>query len=369
MIRCLRVLQFHFFVLSPLIFFGQDFNLVPNPGFEEFSRCPGTYSHRAPEFSALHWSSPATLGTPDHFHACSAGEADVPHNWAGISDAYEGDGFAGIFLWMFTGYREYIQSALKEPLLRDSLYHIRFRYKLSLYSKYSIDRIGLLLLDSALSVRRADVIAIPPTLAVIQDSALTEYTGLWEEASFEYTARGGERYIVIGNFSDNAETRTCRIRFRDIQELMLANAAYYYIDLVEVIPAYRLGEIPQLLPEFTPGAEMNITYVLKNIRFEFDQYKLRPISFTELDQVVEYLNKHPAAQVHLYGHTDDVGSESYNERLSINRARSVARYLEHAGIGAHRINTFGYGKARPLLEEKSEYARSVNRRVEIKFLQ
>lgn len=58
-------------------------NLVPNPGFEEYIKCPGSYMLNQNEFAIHGWQSP-TSGTPDHFHSCSSGEADVPVNWAGI---------------------------------------------------------------------------------------------------------------------------------------------------------------------------------------------------------------------------------------------------------------------------------------------
>ncbi len=364
----LRALVFISFLFPGLNLFGQDINLVPNGGFEEYSKCPGNYSRRVHEFWALQWSSPSVLGTPDHFHVCSAGDADVPYNWAGVSDAYEGDGYAGIYLWDARGYREYLQVALKEPLKKDSLYHLRFRYKLSSYSKYSTDRIGLLLTDSALSVRHSNTISMTPTLSVVQDSALTKQTGLWEEATRDYIARGDERYLAIGNFFDNGDTRTYKIIFRDIQQEMLASAAYYYIDDVNVIPAYRVEEIPVLIPGFTLEADANTTYLLKNVRFEFDSYKLRSSSFPELDNVVKYMQTHPKVTVQLLGHTDDVGSENYNQRLSRNRAQSVAHYLKTQGIAAGRIDVFGYGKSRPLISEVTPFARRVNRRVEIRFV-
>ncbi len=349
---------------------AQEINLVPNPGFEEFLFCPGSHSTRPHEFGATHWRSASTLGTPDHFHACSSGEADVPHNWAGVSDAYTGQGYAGIYMWMATqNYREYLQCQLTEPLIADSLYYIRFRYKLSSYSKYAIDRIGLLLTDNPVSVKHDKPIVLIPTFAVVQDSALTPQTGLWEEASFDYVAHGGERFLTLGNFWGNESTRTYRIIFRPIQQQMLANGAYYYIDDVEVIPSFSVGEIPVDVPPFTIDAELNTNYVLRDIQFAFNSYKLEPVSFRELDFVVEYLLRHPKSTVQLFGHTDDVGSEEYNYQLSLNRAGAVGEYLKYAGIPPDRIEVYGYGKRQPLVNEHTETARAINRRVEVRFVQ
>src|SRR5690349_5350025 len=113
-------------------------NLVPNGGFEEYTSCPGNYSQTKAEFRVKGWW-PATRGTPDHFHSCSRGDAGVPHNWAGVSDAYEGKGFTGIYVWMDNDkdYREYLQCRLKEKLIKDSAYHIEFHFCLSSYSRYA----------------------------------------------------------------------------------------------------------------------------------------------------------------------------------------------------------------------------------------
>jgi OmpA-OmpF porin, OOP family len=192
-------------------------NLVPNPSFEMYSSCPGGHSERKEEFRVNGWTT-VNAGTPDHFHTCSIGDADVPHNWAGISDPFEGEGYVGIYAWMNSGrdYREYIQCQLTSPMIRDTLYRVSFRYKLSSYSKYSIDRIGLLLSDSAVRFRRDRAPNLQPTFQALQDSALTERTGSWEIGSWEYRAHGSEHFVMIGNFFDDAVTHSYEIKFREV---------------------------------------------------------------------------------------------------------------------------------------------------------
>lgn len=346
-------------------------NLVPNPGFEEYNNCPGGHSEAPHEFAAYHWQSTG-MGTPDYFNTCSTGEAGVPHNWAGVSNAFEGKGYAGIYAWMAIDlpYREYLTCQLTEPLLKDSLYTLRFRYKLSSYSKYSVDRIGMHLSDSLIKIRHDKPLKLKPTLSVIHDAALTQTTGLWETAEMEYKARGGESFLVIGNFSDNESTRSYQIKSRPVAQEMLANSAYYYIDDVAVLPNYLLKKEQSILPEFVlTDTKLNTTYVLKNIQFEFNSYKLVPPSFYDLDRVAEYLLRHPNVMVQLSGHTDDRGNDEYNQRLSLNRARSAGRYLQTLGIDASRIEIFGYGKSKPLINESTEEARAINRRVEVRFIQ
>jgi OmpA-OmpF porin, OOP family len=346
-------------------------NLVPNFSFEESRICPGSHSQAIEEFRVNHWQS-ATRGTPDHFHTCSAGEANVPHNWAGVSDAYDGNGYTGIYLWMDNDnqYREYLQCKLVEPLIKDSSYHIEFHYKLSSYSKYAVDRIGLVLTDSLLSAQHDKVLKLAPTLSIIQDSALTLNTGLWEKAAMEYKAKGGEQFLTIGNFFGNLATGFYEVKFKPFEEVMLARSAYYYIDAVKVIPTYLIRREELLLPGFTlPDAVLNTTYVLKNIQFEFASYKLVPPSFDDLALVAQFLIKNPKVKVQFFGHTDDQGSEQYNQKLSYNRAKSAAGYVESLGIEPDRMEVFGFGKNKPLVSEMTQEARAVNRRVEIRFIQ
>ncbi len=354
----------------PVFSFAQ--NLVPNPSFEQSSQCPGNFSESAHEFRVTHWTS-ANSGTPDHYHSCSEGDADVPYNWAGVSEAYDGRGYVGIYLWMKDKpYREYLQCRLTEPLVKDSTYQIQFFYKLSSYSKYSIDRIGLLVHDSILREKHDYVVTRKPTLSVLQEAALTPKTGLWEHASMMYTATGSEKFLTIGNFSENETTNSYYIISRPVSEVMLASGSYYYIDNVSVIPTYVLEQqvLAERLPKFSlEETKLNTKYVLKDILFSYNSYRLMPQSFQELDQVAEFLIKYPKTRVQLFGHTDDRGSDNYNQQLSRDRAKNVGEYLKSLGIEASRIEAFGYGESNPLIKEITEEARAINRRVEIKFIQ
>ncbi len=354
-------------LLTPSIAAGQ--NLVPNGSFENYRVCPGGYSQWAHEFRVDGWRS-LTWGTPDYFNACSEGEAAVPYNWAGVSDAFDGYGYTGLYLWIsIRDFREYLHCKLTEPLVRDSVYHIQFRYKLSSYSKYSTDRVGILLSDSLPELHHDRPLALQPSVEFVKDSALTPETGSWELAAAEYRAKGGEQFLTIGNFSDNEHTRVYHIQFRPVQEPMLAHGAYYYIDDVRVVPGFAKPLPTEEIPVFTGvDPELNTTYVLKNIQFDFNSYALLPESYFDLDKVVVYMRAHPDVSVELAGHTDDIGDEEYNLTLSARRAEQAAAYLISKGISRTRISTVGYGESRPLVGLETENAREINRRVEITFV-
>ncbi len=339
-------------------------NLVPNSGFEEYVKCPVTFSTDPLHFGPNNWSS-ATQGTPDYFNRCSIGDMHVPNNWAGVSHAHSGFAYAGIYAWN-TGkknYREYVQCKLTEPMKADLFYKIQFFYRLSSYSVYAIDRIGLALSNTEVKVSYDTLLHIQPVINETKD--LATLTNAWMSASAKIQAKGGEQYLIIGNFSSNDSTESMKIDYREGRSLMLGNNAYYYIDDVIVIQ----DEIAVSDEEpFIEAPKLNETYILKNIHFQFNSYNLLPSSFTELDILISIMKKNPNWKVQLSGHTDDQGTEEYNLTLSRNRAKSVGDYLMQKGIIRERIQTMGFGKQRPIHESTDEAARAINRRVEAKFL-
>lgn len=345
-------------------------NLVPNPSFEELVRCPTTFSSNRNEFIVPGWESP-TRGTPDHFHGCSWGDVDVPFNWAGNSNANSGKGYVGVYVWNTRDeYREYLQCELAEPLVAGERYLLEFHYKLATNAVYAINRFGMTLSETRINVQHDQTLEIVPIISVELDSAITKATGTWEHIKQEYIAKGGERYVILGNFFNKEKTKFTRLPFRYGQNAMLNSHAYYYVDDVSV---KNLDTLKNVIPDVKPvqlntqSIELNKDYTLKDIKFEFDSYAIHPSSNDELNKVVTYLNDHPGVHCRLSGHTDFIGSDDYNVTLSRNRARSVADFLIKKGIQANRVVSFGFGKSRPLAPGKTDDDRKINRRVEIRF--
>ena len=107
---------------------------------------------------------------------------------------------------------------------------------------------------------------------------------------------------------------------------------------------------------------------INNIFFEFAKFDLLPESFPELNRLVKILNENPEIKIQINGHTDDVGADDRNLKLSLERANSVKEFLISKGIENTRLKVKGFGKSKPLVDEKSEEARSQNRRVEVQIL-
>lgn len=110
-----------------------------------------------------------------------------------------------------------------------------------------------------------------------------------------------------------------------------------------------------------------VPIALDNINFEFNSADLMENSFEELNRVVTLMNDNPEIHVEIMAHTDDVGSDRYNEVLAEKRAQSVVDYLIVNGINHERLVARGYGKRMPLVPNTSDENRAKNRRVEMKI--
>lgn len=117
-------------------------------------------------------------------------------------------------------------------------------------------------------------------------------------------------------------------------------------------------------PPYELIKQKKISFMTESL-FSFDSAEL---TINEaLESLVEQLHHHPASSVHIVGHTDSIGTKSYNQRLSERRAESVAIYLQHKGISESRISIKGMGESSPITTNNTAEGRAKNRRVEVIF--
>lgn len=106
-----------------------------------------------------------------------------------------------------------------------------------------------------------------------------------------------------------------------------------------------------------------------NVFFALNSDKVLPQYYADLDKLGKVIAKHPEYRFQIDGHTDDLGSELYNQALSERRAASIKRYLtRNYGIESERLLTRGYGENSPRFPNTTDEGRAQNRRVEIKTL-
>jgi len=105
---------------------------------------------------------------------------------------------------------------------------------------------------------------------------------------------------------------------------------------------------------------------LQNIYFDFNKATIRAESLPSIDKITNVLKEYPKAKLMIEGHTDHIGSDAYNNKLSQARADSVRNALIERGINTSRINAKGFGESRPIADNETPEGRSENRRIEFK---
>jgi outer membrane protein OmpA-like peptidoglycan-associated protein len=209
--------------------------------------------------------------------------------------------------------------------------------------------------------------AKPKPVVMISGRVLDSKTGkpLAADVKYESLTTGKELGIARTNPVDGAY----KIALVSGQEYgFLAQANGYYPESQSIntgdVTAYK--EITRDL--YLGPIEVGQAIRLNNVFFDFAKFTLRPQSHAELNRLIDFLKGHPTMTIELGGHTDNVGDEATNMKLSQNRVNAVKEYLVTNGIDATRLVAKGYGKSKPRADNKTEEGRQTNRRVEFIFL-
>lgn len=222
--------------LSFSFLFSFSQNLVPNPSFELLDTCP---YNQGQIYFAPTWYQPVhdgsgnvnTYSSSDYYNACS-GLMGVPNNVGGFQYARTGNAYAGIFFYANNATREYLETKLLDTMIAGKKYCVEFYVSLAnictvatddLHIYFSIDS----LLDSSGTLQN---IPVTPSFSNLNGNFITD-TMNWILVSGEYIAAGGEKFMTIGNFFDNANTDT----------VGNGTSTYYYIDDISVIDCGWVG--------------------------------------------------------------------------------------------------------------------------------
>lgn len=206
------ILTIGLMLISSIQVFSQ--NLAPNPSFEIQDTCPAV----SEIWLAPPWQS-ASLGTPDLFNSSCSSQN---------STARTGIGSSGVFSYTtFPNNREYIEAPLTSPLTAGQTYCVTFYVKRSNY-RYATNRIGAYFSTTEIDETSTSVLPFVPQVENNPANTMMSSTS-WTEVSGEFTAAGGEAYILIGSFASDAETDTTVANASSS-----SNVAFYQIDDVSV---------------------------------------------------------------------------------------------------------------------------------------
>ena len=143
--------------------------------------------------------------------------------------------------------------------------------------------------------------------------------------------------------------------------------------IVPVVDAPAPAPVAAAAPAPVPAAAAPATVASKvtyaaDAFFDFDKSVLKPAGKAKLDDLVGKIKDINLEVIIAVGHTDSVGSDSYNQKLSVRRSESVKAYLVSKGIEKNRVYTEGKGEKQPVADNKTAEGRAKNRRVEIEVV-
>jgi flagellar motor protein MotB len=209
----------------------------------------------------------------------------------------------------------------------------------------------------------------PQFVTYVKGIVFDEKTNEKLHARFELTdLKTGE--VAVRSFSNigSGEFLVCLPTDRDYA-LTVSREGYLFFSEHFNLSGVHLTTDPFLKDIPMKPIRAGEAVVLRNVFFETDKYNLKESSQVELRKLVEFMNRNPGVRVELGGHTDNVGTDEYNLRLSQNRAKAVYDYLISAGIADNRLVFKGYGSALPVDSNETEEGRAYNRRTEFKVIE
>jgi len=352
----MRIIAILIWVYYSCITYAQ-MNLVPNPSFEKLTSKPKTVGELN---KAAPWVAP-TAGTADIFYK---GAKDpligTPDNQLGSQIPRTGDNYAGAIFYKNKddNSREYIQVELLQELEADEVYCLDMFVSLAELSKYAIDRIGVYFSENKIYFNNWSPIPVKPQIENGEKRIISN-TDDWTLICGQYKAKGGEKFITIGNFYPNIETNVEKIKKPSSIKGNQTEYAYYYIDDVALYHIDSVNGNCACEKRLTSGLN-KINYVYSKVTVEekkqeekvvtsprqlinskkilFEKNSDVPIqkSFMEIDWVQKLLTDNPEIKVEIIGWVD-IDEAKSNPNLGEKRAAKIKEQFVSKGLSAERF--------------------------------
>ncbi|MEQ8910573.1 MAG: OmpA family protein [Vicingaceae bacterium] len=317
-------------------------NLVPNPGFEDYYACPDGIKQLE---KAKYWQS-ANAGSPEFYHGCG---------YTAEIDPYKGKGMGGaIFLDALRSGVEYLQTELLDTLQKGKNYCFSMQLLASAKNAKLIDRVGANFTKVPLRTPNWEPFILHPK---VFSEKVVGQTNEWEELTAEFIAKGGERYLTIGNFFESWYLNEER------NPEGTSKYCYYFVDEVKVWPKVGSCETEiDFAQREAPPEKMGPTNHV--VYFEKDKSILSLDEQYRLLRFLKGIAVFNPKQLRVQGHTDADASIEYNVELSKRRAETVNQFIKkHSELSTYVL---WEGESKPLNANLNKAEKAKNRRVEIK---
>lgn len=358
-----------------------DKNLIKNPGFEATT---GKFKRNKNIAMAKEWKS-LTPESADLYSTTSKDPMTQTKNTYGKEDPLEGNNYAGIVVFSFGDKvpRSYISTELIGPLKEGVQYCVSFNASLADNSLYASTNLGAVLYKKEMAADAKQNLTLPDAVKHPKNKIITQSFG-WEQVCNVFTAKGGEKYIAIGNFSSSKETKfEKRKKAKGVTEMQVP-IAYYFIDNIRV---FQLDSIQECQcdvekkekatviysEEFGSNKEFTPEEKIAQQKVHFDNMSavIKDDNIEHLNKVIEVMNADPALKLEVIAHCDKseyakIDVDDRAKDLTSNRAKAVVDFLVKGGVAKERMNVVVKNDQEPVSDEMSELGMAKNRRIEFK---
>lgn len=359
-----------------LFTFSQDSqNMVENPSFESIE---GKIKRGGAINVAVGWMSP-TKAAADLFSAKVKDGYGTPTNTLGLEEPHDGKNYAGIRAFSYNDKepRSYVSTKLKLPLRKDAVYCVKFYVSLAEGSKYASNNIGANFSKKQYNIDENKSILANTDIQHKDNPVFNAVFG-WEEICGTYVAQGGEKFLTLGNFYSNGETKNERLKkVKDFSGTSVVSA-YYYIDMVSVVMVddesqcdckikehdvkteyiYQVGSIN---PE---GMKDDMIAKFTELYFGYNKSDFTKSDFENLANIEKVMLGNDAHKLTIIGYSDsDEAEDSEAAGVDKKRAEAVKKHLISKGISAERITIQVKGATAPNSTSGDEIGQAKNRRV------
>lgn len=365
-------------------------NLVPNGSFESTD---GKAKKLSMIESATGWTSP-TGARADLYVPGKVAEINVPENMYGKEDAKEGTNYAGIVAFSYGNKipRTYLTAKLAAPLKKGMKYCVKFYVSLAEASKYASNNLGVNFAKKPFATEdKATIKDVSHILSSENDTKKINQTYAWYQVCNVYEAEGGEKFITIGNFFADDQTKSENNKKpKDMKNDQII-AAYYYLDDVSVImlnDGEKCDCMKEEVSEYSSTVyqkaiilndKMTVNQKIESqvTFFAFGKTNFTPAGKEALDFIAEQLKANPALKLDVMGHSDaaedKVGAEKPQyANMADKRTNAVIQYLTEKGVEESRLNSASQGSNVPNEEnvesDDPDLKMARNRRVTFKVL-
>ena len=359
---------------TPLFSQETGVNLLENPSFEASHVKPINFRMRNEiEFDSFSvaWTTQKN-GSPDII------DSSISYRWREYGNMYmshikphDGAKFIGLRLFgcaenNFIDCREYIVQKLKQPMKKGHFY--RFELWMARLDKaFACQDLAVYFSDTLID-KRFFLTRFRFRPQIRCHAMPGKVPRFWYRLADTIEADKNFEALYIGSFVEDQAATVERIEPDSYRQ------SYYFIDDVKLIDlGPRRAKTPVKGTTSTPLKALelrpNTTFVFKNLLFDRGKADILPYSFKELDSISVYLKNHPNLKISISGHTDNEGTELFNQDLSKRRAVAVVQYFIKNGIKAERMRSAGFGETRHVSNNNTKVSRQLNRRVEMVLLE